>query len=762
MDMIELYQEILKLALFPLKVSGVILLPEGKLDPTSESEEAAGTLHIPDELFPQDCQVIRLPHDETFIESAVNTLSDISPSNLFVWPPLLSYRFLSERVKEKYHNRNLEEIAILMLANNMPPGSYLGTLMPINFFSGVRTQSTRDELFDIASPTLLITHNLSWPEMGLPFHSAFQMNTLIMEIQGEERVPMRFFKLPNLENDALNKEVLSDFDLLLKQGGGRTQFGYVIRDRNQIRGKLTHDLHHPDLTKQRQELITYGNVRPLSDIVDLYRGIHITREIDRLIETDPDNSTECVPFIEGRDIRVDGSLAFEDTRYQLLESSPDEQLRVGDIVTRAIIDPRRSHPFSVAVITSDMLPLAASNSVLILRPYHSLTDEEKAFILAYLRSEAFVQFLSAEVSGINLTIAQLEKAPVPVPDNSMKFAIKSLNQSRNQFRKWQKEAEEAQNSLFSYTSAKDNRLQILSAGRLARQRSEAGSLVEDFRYRIHTQYPHPLAYLWRKVETSRPNQEGYIQVLEAAEITLCYLACMAITLSRAIPDTRIAWLEEISKRLKNRNQGTSMGDWIAVLREARDTKSFRNLPDIAPFYEVLHLLSEDDVDQSVQRLKTNRDDQAHGRGPKGSKMISKSYKECYIDLETLFRACDFLTEYTLRYIESVRFDTIRRVAEYEFRDLLGDHPLVPIDSSESEDIELETGSLYLVDRSDKLHLLRPFLIRRECPVCGSWATFYLDTYQSDRRSINMKSMEHGHIFEDDTQLDAFRYVGILS
>ena len=120
-----------------------------------------------------------------------------------------------------------------------------------------------------------------------------------------------------------------------------------------------------------------------------------------------------------------------------------------------------------------------------------------------------------------------------------------------------------------------------------------------------------------------------------------------------------------------------------------------------------------------------------------------------------------MTEYPLRYIETTRRDSITRQTFYTYRELRGDHPFVPLAEDVCSDNELEAGSLYLVDRQKKLFLLRPLMLRKECPECGRWSTFYLDTFNSKTDTPMMKSMEHGHTSAEHDLSSAFRFLGLI-
>ena len=350
--------------------------------------------------------------------------------------------------------------------------------------------------------------------------------------------------------------------------------------------------------------------------------------------------------------------------------------------------------------------------------------------------------------------------PVPLPDETTASALEGLRAARTTFEHWRQQAEQAISSVFDFPSARDARLHLLTSGRKLRQRLIAAEQTDDFRYRLRTQFPHPIAYRWRAVEAAKPDLEGYVQVLECAEISTCLLACVAMALAQSVEGVQIRWLGEMAKRLAKRGQGTNMGDWVATLREIQDAKSLRQTAGLIPFYEVSRFLDDDEVNGALQRLKDRRDDQSHGRGPKGS-AIAREFDQGITDLEILLRSAEFLTEYPLRYIEATRRDSLQHATEYEYRELMGDHPLVPLQKAQSTDAELEARSLYLVDRNSILHLMRPLLLRQECPVCGSWATFYLDTYDRESDTCSMKSMEHGHSVQDQRISSAFRALGLL-
>ena len=92
----------------------------------------------------------------------------------------------------------------------------------------------------------------------------------------------------------------------------------------------------------------------------------------------------------------------------------------------------------------------------------------------------------------------------------------------------------------------------------------------------------------------------------------------------------------------------------------------------------------------------------------------------------MLEEAQFLADWPLIYIDFTRWDTLRGEAAIRYRQLTGDHAIVPHQITERRDNDLEQGSLYIIDSEYHWHLLRPFLVGRDCPVCKNWSTFHAD------------------------------------
>jgi Zn ribbon nucleic-acid-binding protein len=89
---------------------------------------------------------------------------------------------------------------------------------------------------------------------------------------------------------------------------------------------------------------------------------------------------------------------------------------------------------------------------------------------------------------------------------------------------------------------------------------------------------------------------------------------------------------------------------------------------------------------------------------------------------------------------------------------MGDHAIVPHQTTERPGNDLEQGSLYIIDSDAKWHLLRPFLVGQDCPICKNWSTFHADR---EKRVLVIKSLEHGHIGDGSSLAEPLRQVGLL-
>jgi hypothetical protein len=761
--MINVFKEILEICLStPDNAEALVLLPDTQIE-----NKLVGGFPIPKDIFPENYKFQCLPNGDDFINSLRGILSQSVYSNFFIFPPLLSHHSLPKYIRDEFPHLSLEQIVLKLAVESLPSGSLLGITLPSNFFYSQLTQNLQKDIFQNVVPHFLISHENFLRMLGLNSYSSIQMYTLIVKIEQNKQSPLRFFKYSEVTDESHKEEIISDFQRLCKQGGGITKkrYGYVITKGLSPGEQLIHDKYHPDFQKMQEDIAIFGSVRPLNELCTIYRGLHRIQDKSQLLENDKnqlleENSNNSIPVIEARDILLDGSLCTE-TRYRAI-MPVRFTLKAGDICLREIFN-ITGHTLPIVDINEEMLPITALESVIVLRPNPSVTAEEREILIAFFRSNVGKNLfnklgLSTLAGHARLSPKSIGELPVPIPDTDLSSAIKSLNEASRQFERWKLEANEARNQLFNFISAKDTRLHILTVGRQARQRQESAKLIDEFEYRVRTRFPHPIAYRWRIVEFSHPDLEGYLELLNCAEATICYLAQVCILLANSL-DIKIGYMKTMAERISTSKSGTNLGDWIAIIREVCTSKNFRNISGYVPFYEVLKFLNED-VNVAITNLKKFRDDQAHDRGPKGKKIIEQ-YKDAKSYLEILLKNIEFLSEYPLRYIENTQRDSIDKITYYSYRDLMGDHPIVPIKTGNIQEPEIEAKSLYLVDRNGKIHLLRPLLTRRENPATGYMETFYLDTYEKETACSTLKSLENGSQVQNSEIYKLFKQIGLL-
>lgn len=454
-------------------------------------------------------------------------------------------------------------------------------------------------------------------------------------------------------------------------------------------------------------------------------------------------------------IGLNGELHWDQVQYQI--AKPKSLLQAGDICLRAFLN--SSGTLVTAQIPDNAPPLTPGDTLICLRKKDETTLEEWQVLVDYLQSFRASLLITPSLGNlVRLNRSHLRKLPVPVPDRALQLALRKLNDAAANFESWRNEALQQKRALFSVSGSQEGRIRVLQAGKRALQRQHAAKLVEATSFRIRTQYPYPLAYRWRVVEARHEGLEDYMNVLECAEAMLCYLALLAIV-GAQYQRIRIRSLEEIGRQLTERKGGISLGNWISVLREVGGSKISR-ASSAFPFPEVLRVLAQSDAKDVVDQFQKARNDHAHGRGPKGPQIATKTDQH-YADLEGLFASVDFLSDYPLRLVEETTRDSLKGRTRIRYRDLMGDHPLVPFDTDEQESAELENGSLYIVDRAGHYHPARPWLTWRLCPECRRPSVFHLDRYDNKVGVVKLKSLEHGHGFDDKEIADVFRSLGFI-
>lgn len=701
---------------------------------------------FPGEDSPQVVHTI-LPAVETFrLDEFEQALAARPAGSILLMPPLAPARTLPNELRESVKPYNLHEYLILSVSSRLRRDEFLAALVPRGSCSGRSSEQFRKqvaEAFDIPWVIEFDNAGAIFPEV----HVSMKFSMLVLG--GRTEVPVtRFFKVPSRDGGAVAEELKR----LRKMQGGVTRNGFVVRDRLAPHRLWTFDAYNPALEGQRASLGVIGNVVRLGDVASFPPTLNLVANAADLIDASTASSVQA-RVLEGRALLASGTLS-DDFRYRA-RSGPE--LQAGDIVVRAVVGGNGA--LNPVLLEESMLPLVAGQSVIVIRPAPTLDDHDVELLSMFLASDAVRPFLSAAGVELSLHRAALADLPVPLADTTLKEALRELKIAASEIERWKVESDRAVKDVFSFVSVEDSRPRLLSTGRQLRLRVRVASALDQPEARIRTTYPHPIAFRWRSVEAASADLDGYQQVLDTAEVAVCYLAQLSLV-AAFHSEVTINAASQLRGRLSRVGHGTSMGDWMAIYSELRTRAEFRQATTDNPFFELIRSVPVGGAtDVALNALKRRRDDAAHQRGPRGGE-TSDAFSEAREALKVLLIGLEFLSDYPLRYIERSRRDTLNGTTTIKYRDLMGDHALVPLSESTLPAFDVEDGSLYLVDRRQGLHLMRPYITRDECPKCHTWSTFYLDKLETGGSTCQMKSMEHGHMI---TGADAsgFRRLGIL-
>ncbi|QWZ07719.1 hypothetical protein KRR39_20365 [Nocardioides panacis] len=638
----------------------------------------------------------------------------------------------------------------IALSVDAPEGreTFLGLIVPMSTLTSASGQRFRAEMLSQWKPRMVIEASGALESV----HTSVSVRFLLL-CHGGPDLPLKMFRIPRGPNP---ESVRDDFRRLLKREGGRGEHGYVVRRSLEPGESLAFERHDPDILRRQSELAGFGATEALEDL------FHVISPLPTLgaLVGGPCESTEpgATRFLDGRDVLADGTIAAIDPDTMWVHAGASEPLRVGEFLIRSIRRPSVSTGHIVAEVQALDLPAVVGRSVLALRPKRPLTTAHRQMIVLFLRSELAAALTAARGVTMRLTSAALRDLPLPEPDAALTAALDDLASASQHFTDWAREAERLLLATFDSDSSRDARARLVDRGRTLRLKGEAAALVDDPDYRVRTRYPYPIAYRWRTLEALRTGadlRQTHEAILETYEVLLCYCAMIGLVMARhaGLP---VGATQAIKEKLSSGRSGPGLGDWVAVLEEISG-RAFRRLPDEQPLGEVRSLLSETTAGPR-RRLSSRRQAQAHLRRYTDAE-FSAMVEEEFADLQMLIQSASFLTDLPLIHVSDVRYDSLSGITDVTYRRLMGDHPVVPFVHMQQARSDLEQGSLYVADGQGNLHLLRPYLIGRDCPRCNTWSTFHPD--RTSDGVLSIKSLEHGHPLDAPDLAYALGTVGFI-
>ncbi|MEU8321045.1 hypothetical protein AB0C33_22055 [Nonomuraea sp. NPDC048881] len=632
------------------------------------------------------------------------------------------------------------------------PAMPLVLIVPASFLSSVQHSNLRRTIAQHWQISLIVIGSDLLDGVDKRFRAA----ALFLWADKEQQHQTKFFSLP--DSSPGDREVLGDFRNLLKRRTGRGTFGYVPQGTVTPAESLGFSRYDPQLLDQRDNLKSFGTLTRLGDLFDIQRGpFHLAHNSD-LISDDLD--VKAIPLLSGREITRRGEIEVSDEARRA-RVQEDWLLRSGDIVLREIYGRGDRGGLIAAKISEYDLPLAATQHVITLRAKPTTDDLQRSTALQLLRMPlARKLVIDANESVGHLRLGSLAELPIPQLSDELRTVLENLKHARSRFETWQAECSHLLNSIFEGDSPEKARLRLLSSGRKIRLRSNAAAALDDNRYLFRTRLPYPIAYRWRLAEatlSAGPSREAYTAILDVAEILACYSALAGLAFARS-SNISIGYVGNLRASLGRKGNGPGLGDWVAILREIRDSKLIDGQAVAKPLVEMRLLLAPAEVDDALQSLKQRRNDESHQRRiskPEVSAFVDSAFDE----LSTLLKASLFLAELPLICVTSSQWDSFQGNSIVHYQEFMGDHSVVPVQAMSYSSSELEIGSLYILDDQRSLHLLRPYLIGTECPTCHVWSTFHLDELTSS--GPRLKSLEHGHVFVEPNLRSPLSQVGLL-
>jgi hypothetical protein len=530
--------------------------------------------------------------------------------------------------------------------------------------------------------------------------------------------------------------------------GGQTEFGYVFRGGIEAGESLAYSLRDPKLHAKRDDLANFGRTVALEDLFEVRK----TAQRDTVVCSA--NSQGAARVVSGREI-VLGALATESGAAEWATADPRHLLEPGDFLTPAVTRGSDRGGFKVVAYSVGDGPTIAGPNVLVLRPRDSVPADIIDFGVAYLRSPV-ARFLHFAVNRNVVLGRDFGQLAVPVPDDEILTALGNLRDAQCNFLEWADEAAAVIDSIFEYPSVKEARPRIIDAGRRVRWRSREARNLDDPDFAVRRAFPYPIAHRWRVMEAALSGAstpaEGYASILDAAESVLAFLAQVTLVLAQA-EDIEVKAKEAIRSKLRG-GSGPGMGDWATVLQETT-AKHFVGahgaLVNISDMFRI------QDVEAARVRLSGRRNDEAHNRRVEAVDMEAATHA-ALVDLRTLTKAAEFLVDMPLRHVTETSWDSFARRATVTFREMVGDHWVVKSQSTVVPSNEIESDSLYIVDPEGRWHLLRPYLVVRNCPQCRTISTFHVDAVKDG--AVRLKSLENGHTILDSRDLEALRRIGL--
>lgn len=476
-------------------------------------------------------------------------------------------------------------------------------------------------------------------------------------------------------------------------------------------------LRYPPLLRYHDEGIRNPDDLPkLSTFAEVIRG-------DETVKPDENGGTLCV----NAECVTPELLIASKNAVRCATTASTQRFQRGDVCLRS--QTNTEGELELVGVSDAHVGLCFDSSFLVVRLKIGQPETRRNLLRVYIGSRAAAKFLFPDGTSSVQDIAPkfLEDLPVPTSEE-VEIVFAEIDQARQDFENWSDEAGRAVDDLLLEEETHGIRDRVLQIGKSLREMHIAAKRTQDLDYRIIHQYPRPLSFVWADYraslrENAKAPYECIAKVRKAAETLISYLALLAASQSHSQGgDPFKGWRVSHGKEGK---KGLDFGSWAEVLKNsclamAKSTHLSQMIPEFSS------MMADKEWEESLTHLFILRNDDAHLRIPHVE--LLGRVREAENHLRQLFEKAGFLTDYSLRVADFVKWDSHSKVSEVEFREI---HGATVYSASSTEKVPglcIESGSLYLVNRLGvaQWHLLSPFFLFERDESYKLESVFHLD------------------------------------
>jgi hypothetical protein len=383
----------------------------------------------------------------------------------------------------------------------------------------------------------------------------------------------------------------------------------------------------------------------------------------------------------------------------------------------------------------------ASDHTLVLR---ERADVSMWYVLGFLRSDRGKQWIASTFRGTIPRIARDELKRIPVPDCPIgsRYIDGVLRSYHGELGRLELEVDglrQRLNDIYNGESSVEIAASVDGLhGIIASVRS-----IENLNGALRiakSSFPYPISRTLRAIDrTVSPRAQYHEIVYEGLEtVSTCLTAlCAAVARDRSISGRAIkSWADAVGRN------GATIGTQQGMVLEVANAVLSGTEADLGGLGQALGDANSPAI-ALMGSLLTERN-RIHGDYPRTDFQFQQRLGEAVTVMYELLDSLSFLARWELRYAESVEpteGDDGEPDFHGTFRVLRGDNPDWDLAEQLSE-LPLYRGRIYALVDGQRLVDLYPYLLVRDCPLCGAREVYYPDSVSGTE--ANLKSIDRGH------------------